>query len=144
MDIAELFKNITSALGLILSASSVFALCSKGAKKAIGNFFKKYGDSEDIADVKKALDDIKERLDSIDDANAITVDFTREQCRSMIKDMFYKYCDEKRLPLYEYKLLLKLEDFYINRLHGNTFIVGLINKMKTWEIDYDEHSIEDN
>ena len=97
-----------------------------------------------VADVKKALDDIKERLDSIDDANAITVDFTREQCRSMIKDMFYKYCDEKKLPLYEYKLLLKLEDFYINRLHGNTFIVGLINKMKTWEIDYDEHSIEDN
>ena len=144
MDIAELFKNITSALGLILSASSVFALCSKGAKKAIGNFFKKYGDSEDIADVKKALDDIKERLDSIDDANAITVDFTREQCRSMIKDMFYKYCDEKKLPLYEYKLLLKLEHFYINRLHGNTFIVVLINKMKTGEIDYDEHSIEDN
>lgn len=61
----------------------------------------------------------------------------------MITSMFYRYCDTKKLPLYEYKLLLLLEDFYVKRLHGNTFIIGITKKMKTWEIDYSNAHIED-
>lgn len=139
----EIIKNISSALGLILSVSSVIALMSKRAKIAIGNFFKKYGNDDDISEIKKALQEVKTDLKTIHEANAITVDFTREQCRNMITSMFYRYCDTEKLPLYEYKLLLLLEDFYVKRLHGNTFIVGIIKKMKTWEIDYSKAHIED-
>ena len=58
--------------------------------------------------------------------------------------MFYQYYDEKTLPLYEYKWLLKLETFYVDRLHGNSFVKGLINTMKTWPIDYSKtHAEED-
>ena len=139
----EIVKDISSALGLILSASSVVALMSKRAKSAIGNFFKKYGNDDDISEIKKALQEVKTDLKTIHEANAITVDFTREQCRNMITSMFYRYCDTEKLPLYEYKLLLLLEDFYVKRLHGNTFIVGITKKMKTWEIDYSKAHIED-
>lgn len=137
-------KDISAALGLILSVSSVCALFSKRAKRVIGNFFKKYGSEDDIAEIKEDLKEIKGHLVSIDEANGITVDFTREQCRSLIKDMFYKYHEQKKLPLYEYKLLLLLEDFYVRRLHGNTFVVDLIRKMKTWEIDYNESHLEED
>lgn len=142
--IIEAAKDTSAALGLILSISSVCALFSKRIKRAIGNFFKKYGSEDDIAEIKKSLEEIKEHLVSIDEANGITVDFTREQCRSLIKDMFYKYHEQKKLPLYEYKLLLLLEDFYVRRLHGNTFVIDLIKKMKTWEIDYNESHLEED
>lgn len=140
----EIIKNVSSALGLILSASSVVALMSKRAKSAIGNFFKKYGNDDDISEIKNALQEVKTDLKVIHEANAITVDFTREQCRNMIKDMFYRYYDSKKLPLYEYRLLLLLEDFYVKRLHGNTFVVDIIKKMKTWEIDYSKAHLEED
>lgn len=140
----ELIKNISSALGLILSASSVAALMSKRAKIAIGNFFKKYGNDDDISEIKTSLKELKGDVKSIRESNSITVDFTREQCRNMIKDMFYRYCDSEKLPLYEYRLLLLLEDFYIKRLHGNTFVVDIIKKMKTWEIDYSKAHLEED
>ena len=78
---------------------------------------------------KKSIEDIKE-------ANDITVDYTREQIRGLIKEMFYEYYDEKVLPLYEHKWLLKLEDLYIRRLHGNSFAAELIAEMKKWSVDY--------
>ena len=140
----ELIKNISSALGLILSASSVFALMSKRAKTVIGNFFKKYGNNDDISEIKTSLKELKGDIKSIRESNSITVDFTREQCRNMIKDIFYKYCDSEKLPLYEYRLLLLLEDFYIKRLHGNTFVIEMIRKMKTWEIDYSKAHLEED
>ena len=43
----EIIKNVSSALGLILSVSSVIALMSKRVKSAIGNFFKKYGNDDE-------------------------------------------------------------------------------------------------
>lgn len=140
----ELIKNISSALGLILSASSVVALVSKRAKTTIGNFFKRYGNDDDISEIKASIKEVQDDIKLIKESNSITVDFTREQCRNMIKDMFYRYCDSKKLPLYEYRLLLLLEDFYIRRLHGNTFVIGMIEKMKTWEIDYSKAHLEED
>ena len=50
--------------------------------------------------------------------------------------MFYEYYNAKVLPLYEHKWLLKREDLYIRRLHGNSFASELIAEMKKWPVDY--------
>lgn len=76
------------------------------------------------------------KMQNVEDLMDIDTEFVRTQCRTIIKNMFYKYCKEEKLPLYEYKLLLKVEDLYVIRCHGNSFAQGLISKMKTWEIDY--------
>lgn len=140
----EIVKDIAAVLGVICSFSAVLTICSKSAKAFIANIFKKYGHDDSMVKIEEKLNSIDDKLDSIESLNAITVDFTREQCRILLKDMFYKYYDEKVLPVYEYKMLLKLEDFYVNRLHGNTFIKDIIKTMKTWPIDYSKtHAEED-
>ena len=78
----------------------------------------------------------EEKMQNVEDLMDIDTEFVRTQCRTIVKNMFYKYCKEEKLPLYEYKLLLKVEDLYVVRCHGNSFAQGLISKMKTWEIDY--------
>lgn len=140
----EIVKDIAAVLGVICSFSAVLTICSKSAKAFIANIFKKYGYDDSMTKIEEKLDMISNKLDSIEALNTITVDFTREECRDKIKTMFYQYYDEKSLPLYEYKWLLKLEAFYIDRLHGNSFVKGLIDTMKTWPIDYSKtHAEED-
>lgn len=140
----EIIKNIAALLGLITSISTVIAICSKSARVFIAGIFKKYGSEDDMKEINEKLDRITEKLENIEQSNNITVDFTREQCRGLIKDMFYRYYDDRTLPLYEYKWLLKLENLYVNRLHGNSFVAGLIKEMKTWTIDYSKtHAEED-
>lgn len=86
----------------------------------------------------------EEKIKNLEDLMDIDTEFVRTQCRVIVKNMFYKYCDEKKLPLYEYKLLLKIEDLYVIRCNGNSFAQGLINKMKTWEIDYSNSLAEED
>lgn len=93
-----------------------------------------------ISELSKKQDDhlktYEEKMQNVEDLMDIDTEFVRTQCRTIVKNMFYKYCKEERLPLYEYKTLLKVEELYVNRCHGNSFAQGLISRMKTWEIDY--------
>lgn len=140
----EVLEHVAAVLGVICSFSAVLTICSKSAKAFIANMFKKYGHDENMTRIEEKIDLMNNKLDSIESLNTITVDFTREECRGKIKTMFYQYYDEKILPLYEYKWLLKLEAFYIDRLHGNSFVKGLINTMKTWPIDYSKTHVEED
>ncbi len=136
----ETVKNIAAILGAILSLSAVITLCCKPIKvylaSALAKYKKEQQEQIDEQTLKETLARLELKLDVIKSANDITVDFTREQIRGIIKDMFYTYYDDKTLPLYEHKWLLKLEDLYVNRLHSNSFIKELIEEMKKWPVDY--------
>lgn len=147
----EIAKNIAAILGLILSCASVITLCSDKVKKIIASIFKKYNQEqdEDIEEIKQSIKAMRERmeeqdkkLDELVENGAIALDFTRQQCRNIIKDMFYKYYDTKVLPLYEYKTLMYVSDIYIKQLNGNSYAFGLITEMKKWEVDYKSVRIE--
>ena len=146
----EIIKNISAIIGVTLSAVSLFVLLSKTARNAIINLFKKYGKSEEVS---KSISEIKEMLeqhiqeekefkDSITKMNEISIEFTKTQCRNIIKSIFYHYKDTKVLPLYEKKTLMNVEDLYINRLHGNSFAGLLIEEMSGWEVDYESSDAE--
>ena len=136
----ETIKNIAAILGAILSLSAVITLCCKPIKTYIANKLSRYLQDQQQADDNKAIHDalarLEQKLDDIKNDNDITVDFTREQIRGIIKDMFFQYYDSKMLPLYEHKWLLKLEKLYVERLHSNSFIKELIDEMKKWPVDY--------
>ncbi len=134
----EIVKNVAAILGVILSVASVITLCSKPIKAYMARALAKYKKEQDDETIHETLLRLESKLDSIKSDNDITVDFTREQIRGIIKDMFYTYYADKSLPLYEYKWLLKLEDLYVNRLHSNSFIKELIEEMKKWPIDYEK------
>lgn len=142
----ETVKNIAAIIGVILSAASLITLCSKTFRSFLKKLFKKYGNedevSQSIADIKTMLEqhiaEENEIKDNHKTMNEITIEFIKTQCRNNIKTIFYKYKDSKRLPLYEKKTLMNIEDLYVKKLKGNSFAALLIEEMSNWEIDYDD------
>ena len=147
----EAVKNIAAVLGVILSAASVITLLSKTVRQFILSLFRRYGKtdevSEDIGEIKRLLEqhieEDKAFKDSAAATNDIMMEFTRTQCRTIIKNIFYKYNDTKILPLYEKKTLMCVEDLYINKTHGNSFAKLLLDEMSTWTVDYESSHPEE-
>lgn len=142
----ETVKNIAAIIGVILSAASLIALCSKSIRSSLTKLFKKYGKEDEvsasIAEIKKMLEQHIEEENEMKincmAANEISIEFVKTQCRNIIKTMFYKYRDTKILPLYEKKTLMNVEDLYVKKLKGNSYAALLIEEMSRWEIDYDD------
>ena len=151
----EVVKDIAAVLGVILSAASILALVSKTARASIAKVFRKYGEADKveantdmIAEIKtlleKHIEEDKGFKESIVENNEINLEFTRTQCRNIIKNIFYRYNDTKVLPLYEKKTLMSIEELYVKRLQGNSFASLLLDEMREWDVDYesthaDEH-----
>lgn len=145
----EAIKNISSIIGLILSCITLLTLCSKTGTRFLASIFKKYNapqdnDIQDLKESMKALNEqFAEHLADFDKfnaqlsaTNAVTLEFTKQQCRNIIKNIFYHYYDTKVLPLYEHKTLMAIKEIYIDSLGGNSYASELIKEMEKWEIDY--------
>lgn len=144
----EVIKNIAAVIGVLLSAATLLAFVSDKARniaaKFFGHIFKKYGNKEtldsEIADIKKLLERHIEEEQAFKDGvmrmNEINIEFTKTQCRNIIKNTFYKYNDSKVLPLYEKKTLMYVDDLYTKQLEGNSFASLLLSEMSEWDIDY--------
>lgn len=129
----ETVKNIAAILGAILSLSAVITLCCKPIKLYIANALKKYQNEQDD---KVQQNTLKATLKRIENKLDATVAYTTEACRGEIKNMFYKYIENKTLPYYEKMHMLQIEDIYVNKLQKNHYTKGLIEEMKTWPVDY--------
>lgn len=141
----EIIKNIAAVLNLIIAASAVLGLFSKNTRAAIAKFFTKFGNNKVVEETKQMLEEhIKEDQEfkkEIKEINGINRQFIENQCRSIIKDTFYKYKDTRTLPLYEKKTLNYIKSLYIDRLGCNTYAKTLLLEMDKWEVDYND-SIE--
>ena len=129
----ETVKNIAAILGAILSLSAVITLCCKPIKLYITNALKKYQSEQDDKIKQNTLKATLKRIENKLDA---TVAYTTEACRGEIKNMFYKYIENKTLPYYEKMHMLQIENIYVNKLQKNHYTKGLIEEMKTWSVDY--------
>ena len=129
----ETVKNIAAILGAILSLAAVITLCCKPIKLYIANALKKYQSEQDDKIQQNTLKAMLKRIENKLDA---TVAYTTEACRGEIKNMFYKYIDNKTLPYYEKMHMLQIEDIYVNKLQKNHYTKGLIEEMKAWSVDY--------
>lgn len=133
----EIIKDIAAILGCILSLISVITICTKKGRSIIASLFKKHTASlqeenkqqtEDIAEIKAQLNNIIGRLEGLE---AVSI----QQCRDEIKDIYYRYYKEKRIPLYERKTADRRYEIYSQVFHGNTYATLLYSEICKWEIE---------
>lgn len=146
----EIVRNTATVLGCISVAIGLICTLSKGFRHWISVLFSK---KENREKHERSFNDMCTKLDCLIESNKdfkeklltdieIQKEFARDQCRAVIKDIFYQYCDEKNIPLYAYKTASSVFTTYHDKLGGNSFICLLWQEIQKWEIDY-SHSFEE-
>jgi len=147
----ETFKNIATVVGCISALIFIIATINTKFSDWIKNLFKNKEKEE--AQTSK-IDTLAEKFDKyiasdeifkqslLEDLD-VQKDFARDQCRNTIKDIFYKFCETKKIPLYELKIATDTFTTYSKKLKGNHYIALLYNEILKWEIDY-THSFEED
>ena len=147
----EIVKNTSAVLGCISISIGLICTISKTARNWVSNIFtKKKCEENQKAIITGLCTKLDEYIKSNEDfKNKITEDmdaqkeFSVDQCRNVIKDIFYKYCDLKKIPLYEFKVATSTFATYSERFHANHYIALLYAEMQKWDIDY-THSFEED
>lgn len=139
----ELIKNIATVIGCITASIGLLtAICKPIRNWGIDIIQKVSGKSKvenQLSEIKNMLEtqaaEQKAFRESVEDSINLTIEFTENQCRRDIKEIFYKYRNTKVLPMYEKKTLLDIEEYYIKKLHKNHWGKTLLEEMATWDVD---------
>lgn len=139
----DFLKDVSAVLGVVLSTASVAAIVSKRVRVVLAHLIGHYSHtSETTASINELKSMFRQHLDEdkafkkqAQDINDILVSFVTTQCRDTIKNIFYKYNDEKVLPLYEKKTLMNISELYIGKLHKNSYASMLLKEMEKWDVD---------
>lgn len=133
----EVVKNIAAIVGCIVSIITLLTLTTKGGRKFIIKLFKTH--TKDLVETNErqnqAIAKIQETLNVILQKLDVNEEASRQQCRTTIKNIYYKYCKLKKIPLYERKTADKAYELYHEMLNGNSFIVLMYKEICKWEID---------
>lgn len=147
----EIVKNVAAVIGAFLSAATLVTLCSKKAKGVLAEAVKEYGKTEEqsrgLEELKELLEehieDDREFKERMKQANDLNVEFVKTQCRTNIKNTFYRYKETRVLPLYEKKNLMNMEHLYIDLMRCNSYASLLLKEMSKWDVDYGEEIAAD-
>ena len=133
----EIIKDIAAIVGCIVSIITLLTLTTKGGRNFIIKLFKKH--TKDLVETNEKQNKTIERIETNVDAIVDTLDVLREvskqQCRDIIKNIYYKYCVTKKIPLYERKTADKTYDLYRGQLNGNSYATLLYTEICKWEIE---------
>lgn len=146
----EQIENVATVLGCASVGFGLVCSVSKSARNWVGNVLSK---KEHESKQDKIISELCNKLDTYIKSNEefkqkvtedmeVQKEFSIDQCRNTIKDIFYRYCDTKKIPLYEYKVAENTFETYSKKLHGNHYIALLWGEIQKWEIDY-THSFEE-
>ena len=132
----ETLKNIAAIVGLVLSVISLLTLTTKGGRAYIKSLFKKNTktivdenaqQTKDIKEIKEILGKLTARVGAIEEES-------RQQCRNVIKDIYYKYQDTRKIPEYDMKTLIRTYDIYQKLGADNTYATYLYTQMtQVWD-----------
>lgn len=133
----EIVKDIAAAIGLILSIISLLTVFTKGGRTFVKSLFKK--NTQEINDMNcqqnKDIEEIKQLLNKFSIDMELVKDGTKQQLRNIIKNMYYKYRVEKRIPIYERKTADATYALYNGGFHSNSYISLLYQEICKWDID---------
>lgn len=136
----EIIKTFGSAAGWIMSIIALITLILKPLRTKVIGFVVNHSNatvtSNEIAEIRRI---VEEQGQEQREFMTVYKDFAKSQLRNNIKNIYYKHRRDKKLPEYEFKVLVDSYDVY-ERLHGNTFIEKLYSIMMNWEVlpDTDE------
>lgn len=143
----EIIKDIAAVIGCIVSIVTLLTLTTKGGRNFIIKLFKKH--TKDLVETNErqnqAIEGLGNSLDTILEKLDVLEEVSKQECRDMIKNIYYKYYAIKRIPLYERKAADRTFELYNNVLKGNSYIVLLYKEICKWEIDafMDKDLLED-
>lgn len=129
-------KDIAAAIGLVLSVISLLTFCTKSGRALISSIITK--NTKDIVDTNqrqnKDIELIKEILNIIQFELSGVREISIQQCRNYIKNIYYRYCEVKQIPLFERKSVDYTYDIYKNYFNGNSYAALLYNEICKWEV----------
>ena len=137
----ETIKNIAAITGCILSIISLYSIGTQGGRNLARKFFIKHTEdiqridnqqNEDIESIKKTLEILLVKFSGVERVSM-------QQCRNTIKNIYYRYNHEKRIPLYERKTVDVTYDIYHNILKGNSYASLLYDEICKWEIEAENY-----
>lgn len=132
----EVVKDIAAIVGCVISIITLITLCTNGGRKLLTKLILKQ--TETLAQENKQqtddIENIKDMLISMSGRFDLMERFSRQECRNKIKDIYYKYCDEKKIPLYERKTADHMYELYHDGYHGNSYAQLLYGEICKWEI----------
>ena len=133
----EIIKDIAAVVGCILSIISLIAIFTKGGRSFIKSLFQK--NTQDLKDENQRqtsdIKEIKNTLDQILQKMEIHEQLSKQQCRNTIKDIYYKYHKDKKIPLYERKTADNTHKLYCRMPNANSYETLLYKEICKWEID---------
>lgn len=148
----DVVKDVAAILGLFLTATTVLSLVSKNVREALSKLILKYSKASEsegeIKEIKALLEkhiseetarreEDKEFRKAMQDADEIALEFTKAQCRNLVSDTFYKYKDEKKLPLHKKQVMMCVQELYVQRLQCNSWAKMLLDEMSSWEVGFE-------
>lgn len=132
----ETIRNIAAILGLVATLIALFASLTKGGRNLIKKIKlalttqvveENKQQSQDISDIKDTVNSIAERLIAVEAVS-------KQSCRDTIKEIYYKYCERKKIPLFERKTVDTTWNIYHNYFNGNSYVSLLYEEITKWEI----------
>lgn len=133
----ELVKDIAAVIGCLVSFITLVTLCSKGGRAFIRGIFQK--NTKDLREQNEqqseAIHEIQDTLHTVVDKLDAEEMILMQECRNTIKNIYYKYQKEKKIPLYERKTADKTFEIYTGKFNGNSYAQLLYNEICKWEID---------
>jgi len=133
----ETVKDIAVIISLILSTITLITVFAKGGKTFIKNIFTK--NTQEITDVNcqqnKDIEEIKGLIEKLSVDLDLVKEGVKQQLRNIIKNIYYKYRMEKRIPIYERKTVDVTYLLYKEGFHSNSYINLLYQEICKWEID---------
>ena len=132
----EIVRDIAAVLGLVTTFLALFASLTKGGRNLIKKIKlalttqvveENRQQSQDITEIKETVTEILGRLSAVEAVS-------KQSCRDTIKEIYYKYCTKKKIPLFERKTVDTTWNVYHNLFNGNSYAALLYEEIISWEI----------
>ena len=136
MEFKEIITLVLAVIGGISTFLGICTTLSKAGRAAVKRFFSKNAadlyeenkaQTEKIGEIEKTLSEISNTLDGVKKVSI-------SNCRETIKEIYYRYCKEKKIPYYDRKVVDNIYHIYHDDFHENTWITTLYTQIDTWDI----------
>ena len=124
MGFFEIFKNVGSVVGILITLITFFGLISAKPKKAFKKMIREEAEAANES-IEEKLKDITKRLDEVDQNDLVLI-------RNTITHIYFKYKDDKKIPQYEKQNVLYLYERY-EKLNGNSYVKEIVQTIKGWD-----------
>lgn len=141
----EIVRDIASIVGMLSGIFALWGLLSQKGQQFLGKILDKHTSSIVETDEMQS-EQIKEILDiliTVNERLEVNEAVARQECRDKLKDIYYKYCNKKVVPLFDRKTADAIYALYTEKLNGNSYATLLYQQIISWEIDPTGHVPED-